>query len=143
MINALLSIDEYYYKQLTILNIYYKKLNSINSAQKEFNMKKNICHLNGQAIPLQGIPYWIGEKVKRILMFFIVIVVVNTVVSTQTFGHSSTSPPTLISESAIVIEANTGKVLYEKDPLAKMYPASLTKIATAIYAIEKGDIEKQ
>jgi len=57
MINALLSIDEYYYKQLTILNIYYKKLNSINSAQKEFNMKKNICHLNGQAIPLQGIPY--------------------------------------------------------------------------------------
>ena len=79
---------------------------------------------------------------KRILIFFIVLVIVNTIAFKQTFGHSSSSPPTLISESAIVIEANTGKVLYEKDSLTKMYPASLTKIATAIYAIEKGDLEK-
>lgn len=77
---------------------------------------------------------------KRTLLFFIIIVIVNTVASKQTFGHSDTTPPTLISESAIVIEAKTGEILYEKDSQTKMYPASLTKIATAIYAIEKGNI---
>src|SRR5699024_11457924 len=30
----------------------------------------------------------------------------------------------------------------EKESHTKMYPASLTKIATAIYAIEKGDIDE-
>lgn len=79
---------------------------------------------------------------KRILFFFIIIVVINTIITKQILGHYNTSPPTLISESAIVIEANTGKVLYRKNPHTKMYPASLTKIATAIYAIEKGDINE-
>lgn len=79
---------------------------------------------------------------KRILLFFTIIVVVNTIFTNQIFGHPNTSPPILNSESAIVIDANTGKVLYEKDSLTKMYPASLTKIATAIYAIEKGNIEE-
>src|SRR5699024_12017082 len=53
-----------------------------------------------------------------------------------------TSPPTLISDAAIIIDAKTGKVLFEKESHTKMYPASLTKIATAIYAIEKGDIDE-
>ncbi len=79
---------------------------------------------------------------KRPLLFFIIIVVVNMIFVNQTFGHPNTSPPILNSESAIVIDAKTGKVLYEKDSHTKMYPASLTKIATAIYAIEKGNIEE-
>ena len=79
---------------------------------------------------------------KRILLFFIIFVVVNTIVYKQAFGHSNTSPPTLVSESAIVIDAKTGKTLYEKDSHTKLYPASLTKIATAIYAIEKGGIDE-
>ncbi|HLR67029.1 MAG TPA: D-alanyl-D-alanine carboxypeptidase family protein [Virgibacillus sp.] len=79
---------------------------------------------------------------KRPLLFFIIIVVVNTIFVNQTFGHANTSPPILNSESAIVIDAKTGKVLYEKDSHTKMYPASLTKIATAIYAIDKGNIEE-
>lgn len=79
---------------------------------------------------------------KRALLFFIIIVVVNTIFTDQTFGHSNTSSPTIISESAIVIDAKTGKVLYEKESHTNMYPASLTKIATAIYAIEKGNIDE-
>ncbi|MEH7549418.1 D-alanyl-D-alanine carboxypeptidase family protein [Neobacillus vireti] len=47
----------------------------------------------------------------------------------------------LKSEAAALIDSDTGAVLYVKNPNQKMYPASLTKIATAIYAIEKGNLD--
>src|SRR5699024_12479907 len=88
------------------------------------------------------VPCGIGEKVKSTLIIFIIIIFVNTTVSNQVFGQPQTSPPTLISDAAIIIDAKTGKVLFEKESHTKMYPASLTKIATAIYALEKGDIDE-
>ncbi|WP_307892451.1 D-alanyl-D-alanine carboxypeptidase family protein [Bacillus swezeyi] len=45
------------------------------------------------------------------------------------------------SVSAILIDAKSGQVIYEKNSRKKMYPASITKIATAIYAIEKGHLK--
>ena len=49
---------------------------------------------------------------------------------------SSQLPLTVSAESAIMINAETGAVLYEKKPHAKLFPASVTKIATAAYALE-------
>jgi len=46
----------------------------------------------------------------------------------------------LHSESAILMEAESGQVLAEKNADQQMYPASVTKIATAIYVIENGDL---
>lgn len=43
---------------------------------------------------------------------------------------------TLASEGAILMDSNTGKVLYGKNENSKLYPASTTKILTAIIAIE-------
>ncbi|MGG1661011.1 D-alanyl-D-alanine carboxypeptidase family protein [Brevibacillus sp. NRS-1366] len=51
----------------------------------------------------------------------------------------SLTPEALYGESAILIDATTGQVLFEKNPHVKLYPASITKIATGIYAIEKGN----
>ncbi|MBM7551406.1 D-alanyl-D-alanine carboxypeptidase family protein [Thalassobacillus pellis] len=48
----------------------------------------------------------------------------------------------LDSETAILIDAKTGKVLYEKDSRKIMYPASITKIITGIIAIEKGNLNE-
>ncbi|WP_245207980.1 D-alanyl-D-alanine carboxypeptidase family protein [Sediminibacillus dalangtanensis] len=48
----------------------------------------------------------------------------------------------LLSESGILIDADTGQVLYEKNAEKSMYPASLTKVATAIYAIETADMDE-
>nr|WP_235162516.1 D-alanyl-D-alanine carboxypeptidase family protein [Sediminibacillus terrae] len=48
----------------------------------------------------------------------------------------------LLSESAILIDADSGQVLYEKNAEKSMYPASLTKVATAIYAIETADLDE-
>lgn len=45
------------------------------------------------------------------------------------------------SESAVVMEMNSGQILYEKNSQERLPPASITKIATAIYAIEKGNLE--
>ena len=45
-------------------------------------------------------------------------------------------PPEIFSENAILIDADTGEILYEKDAYAKSFPASVTKIITALLTIE-------
>jgi serine-type D-Ala-D-Ala carboxypeptidase (penicillin-binding protein 5/6) len=49
--------------------------------------------------------------------------------------------PVVKSEAAVVLDTENGAVLYSKNPEERLYPASLTKIATAIYAIEKGNLD--
>lgn len=44
--------------------------------------------------------------------------------------------------AAIVMDANTGRVLFEKDADRKMYPASTTKIMTALLALEYGHLDE-
>lgn len=44
--------------------------------------------------------------------------------------------PQIASDAAIVIDAETGTVLYEKNSTAAMYPASTTKLMTALLALE-------
>ncbi|MFA9422945.1 MAG: D-alanyl-D-alanine carboxypeptidase family protein [Sedimentibacter sp.] len=48
--------------------------------------------------------------------------------------------PSILCETAVLIDANTGTILAEKNADQKMYPASLTKIMTAILVIEMGDL---
>ena len=43
--------------------------------------------------------------------------------------------PKTQSKSAIVMEINTGTILYEKNSHKKRYPASITKIMTTLLAI--------
>jgi D-alanyl-D-alanine carboxypeptidase (penicillin-binding protein 5/6) len=40
------------------------------------------------------------------------------------------------AESAILINADTGAILFEKNPDKQYYPASITKIATALYSLK-------
>ena len=48
------------------------------------------------------------------------------------------------AESALLINADTGSVLYEKNSHAVLPPASITKVATALYALKlkKGQLEE-
>lgn len=48
--------------------------------------------------------------------------------------------PNLLCTTAVLIDATTGTILAEKNADQKMYPASLTKIMTAIIAIEMGEL---
>ncbi|MDV7767508.1 D-alanyl-D-alanine carboxypeptidase family protein [Peribacillus sp. CSMR9] len=69
--------------------------------------------------------------------FFFIFILALIPFTSTTVSAESDLP--LVSEAGIIIDAKSGKVLYEKNINKKMYPASLTKVATAIYAIEHGD----
>ncbi|WP_326313935.1 D-alanyl-D-alanine carboxypeptidase family protein [Halobacillus sp. HZG1] len=79
---------------------------------------------------------------KKLIVIIAAIFTTFSINSNITMAQSKTDRPSINSEAAMVLEANTGKVLYEKNAEASMYPASLTKIATAIYAIENGDLNE-
>lgn len=46
----------------------------------------------------------------------------------------------LTGEAAVLMNALNGQVLFQKNMCAEMYPASTTKILTAILALERGDL---
>src|SRR5688572_4594362 len=48
----------------------------------------------------------------------------------------------LKAEGAIVLDGATGKALYEKNADAPYFPASTTKIMTALLVIEAGDLDR-
>ncbi len=50
--------------------------------------------------------------------------------------------PSIASSSAILVESSTGKILYEKNAYEKMYPASTTKVMTAILVLENCDLNE-
>lgn len=47
------------------------------------------------------------------------------------------------AESAILLDSKTGKVLYHKNATTAVYPASTTKLMTALVAIELCDLDKE
>lgn len=49
----------------------------------------------------------------------------------------------ILSKGAIVIDAYTGAPLYEKSADEMLYPASTTKIMTALLIIEAGDLDRE
>ncbi len=53
----------------------------------------------------------------------------------------SAAAPSVISESAVLIDGDTGQVLYDKQMHTKRYPASITKIATVITGLENGALD--
>lgn len=55
--------------------------------------------------------------------------------------QAAVSEPNITAKSAIVIEAQTGKVLYEKNAEEQRYPASTTKMMTLITALEYGHLD--
>ena len=48
--------------------------------------------------------------------------------------------PVCNAESAIVMEASTGTIIYEKNSKEKLYPASITKIMTSLLAVENSSL---
>ena len=74
--------------------------------------------------------------VKRIFLICLVYLILLSQIAI-----AAPNPPKITAKSAIVIEASTGKILFEKDAEAIRYPASTTKIMTLITALEQGNLE--
>lgn len=75
-------------------------------------------------------------KIKKLIT--IVLTLILVLYSTSCFAISGDD---LYSEAAILIDANSGKVLFEKNADQKMYPASTTKIMTAILTLENCNLD--
>lgn len=65
-----------------------------------------------------------------ILVMFLTIIVSNN------FKVYADNEINVNANSALIVEVNTGKIVYEKDIYVQNYPASVTKILTAIITIE-------
>lgn len=55
--------------------------------------------------------------------------------------YADSEEPQITADAAILIDSNTGKILYSKNENEKMYPASTTKIMTAILTIENCNLD--
>ncbi len=69
---------------------------------------------------------------RKFALFLVMIILLNT------YSYADGDELALSGESAILIDFNSGDILYEKNIHQKLYPASTTKIMTAILAIEYG-----
>lgn len=80
---------------------------------------------------------------RKIIIITLIILLAG--VTSPAYGvpeEAQESPPAISAQTAIMIEGNTGEVLYEKNADQKAYPASITKIMTALLAIENGSLDK-
>ena len=73
------------------------------------------------------------------LLLFIFIIQTTIVYGANT--NSDSDNLNIYSDAAILMDYKTGTVLYSKDSEEKMYPASTTKILTAILALEKCNLD--
>ena len=76
-------------------------------------------------------------KLKRL----IITILFTMLILISNFCFAADNEISLHSDAAILIDSNTGTVLYEKNSKKKMYPASTTKIITAILAIEHCNLD--
>lgn len=75
---------------------------------------------------------------KRILFFFITMFFCLNAFNISAFALENID---LTSEAAILIDADTGQILYEKNSQQILAPASITKILTSIIVIEKCNLQ--
>ena len=75
-------------------------------------------------------------KYKKLLTTLIVSVLLAFCLPIFSVFAENSAEPKIYSEAALLIDSNSGKVLYAKNENEKKYPASTTKILTAILSIE-------
>lgn len=80
---------------------------------------------------------------KNIICAIFAMVLVITAIPTTTKANIYwPESPSIVTPSAIVIEVNSGAVLYEKNSNEVNYPASITKIMTTMLALEYCELDE-
>ena len=67
---------------------------------------------------------------------FISIIIAIILIPNFSFVFSASETPEITSEAAFLMDNKTGKILFDKNSEKRMYPASTTKIVTAILTLE-------
>ena len=75
---------------------------------------------------------------KKVFTLLLTILIVSNSMAVS-FAETD-KEPILAAEAAVLIDTSTGEVLYNKNMDRKMYPASITKIMTALLVLENLDL---
>lgn len=78
-----------------------------------------------------------------VTLLAIAIVAGSFLVHTTPFASATTSDPAIDGKSAIVIDADSGAILYQYNANERLAPASLTKIFTAYFAIDATPLQRR
>lgn len=79
----------------------------------------------------------------KILLISFVFILNSTLVFAEETSDLNIEVPYIVAKSALLIDENSGKVLYSKNENERVFPASLTKILTLVIAreyIEKDEL---
>lgn len=76
-------------------------------------------------------------RIKRMISLLILFLIIFPVFSTLSYAEEVE----LTAEAALLVDMETGQVLYEKNADMRWAPASTTKIMTALVALENADID--
>lgn len=81
------------------------------------------------------------KKLRTVIILTIIIILflpINTILGVDNIDKKNYNPDNLTtnSPSIILMDAKTGKILYSKDAFKRRYPASTTKLMTAILTLE-------
>ncbi|MFA4886184.1 MAG: D-alanyl-D-alanine carboxypeptidase family protein [Desulfotomaculaceae bacterium] len=81
---------------------------------------------------------------RRGCLFFFLVISILLLYKPAVWASESgcSGAPVLTAEAAVLLEARTGQVLFDKNAGQKRPPASTTKIMTALLALEGGDLRQ-
>ncbi len=79
-------------------------------------------------------------KTKRFLSVFLLFTLLISLFAVP--QAAALEDPNIQSQAALLVDANTGKIVYSKNEHQQLYPASLTKIMTALLTLEAVDSGK-
>lgn len=80
-------------------------------------------------------------KLYKLLAFSLISILMIINIFPQS-ALAANEPPSLNSEGAALLDANTGQVVYGKNADTRYFPASTTKILTALIVIEKCNLDE-
>lgn len=77
------------------------------------------------------------KSLRKLFRVFAFALLTALAVSESALAAALPKPPEITAEAAILVEASTGRVIYEKNADRLMYPASMTKMMTCLLALEQ------
>lgn len=80
---------------------------------------------------------------KTITIFSIIFILLSSIISAAGETAVSSNAPRIAASSAIMVDAKTGQILYEKNPHEQRSMASTTKIMTGIITLERANLNEE
>ena len=90
--------------------------------------------------------YIMRRKIKKLVIVLLIAAFISGLVSGSIFNQvptASAAVPSVQAKAYVVMDANSGGVIYKKSMNKKIYPASTVKLMTAIVALENADLDKK